>query len=66
MRLLQSMGKDKLYHFGICAVGGPSHWFAVLGGGGSDIIDISVNFVYNDTKGDFVWLDINTARIPRK
>lgn len=30
------------------------------------IIDISVNFVYNNTKGDFVWLDTNTARIPRK
>ncbi len=30
------------------------------------IIDVSVNFVYNDTKGDFVWLDINTARTPRK
>jgi hypothetical protein len=31
-----------------------------------NIIDISVNFVYNNTKGDFVWLDTNTARIPRK
>jgi hypothetical protein len=30
------------------------------------IIDISVNFVYNNTKGDFVWLDINTARIPKR
>ena len=31
-----------------------------------NIIDISVNFVYNNTKGDFVWLDINTARIPKE
>ena len=36
------------------------------GGTLMNIIDISVNFVYNNTKGDFVWLDINTARIPRK
>jgi hypothetical protein len=31
-----------------------------------NIIDISVNFVYNNTKGDFVWLDTNTARIPKR